>query len=131
MRLKHRPPDSTPRLCLPRVWSALSTIPDVSPELLDFHFFIRPILDLFAELIREFHTIVRIARINYEIIQEPCKKVLGKLFQAMISSILFFYRVLLFRLCNVLQGENLHQVYYKISPYGRSNSIFIKQFNKS
>lgn len=78
----------------------------MSPEFLDFHFFIRPILDLFAELIREFHTIVRIASINYEIIQEPCKKVLGKLFQAMISSILFFYRVLLFRLRSALQGES-------------------------
>ena len=88
-------------------------------------------MDLFAELIRQFHSLVRIVRINYEIIQEPRKKVLGMLFQAMVSSILFFYRVLLFRLCNVLQDESLHQIYYKISPYGRSNSIFIKEFNKS
>lgn len=93
--------------------------------------FIGPILDLFAELIREVHSLVRIVRIDCEIIKQPCKKVLGKVFHAMISSILFFYRVLLFRLCVVLPGESFHQVYYKVSPYGRSNSIFIKEFNKS
>lgn len=33
-------------------------------------------------------------------------------------------------LCDMLQCESLHQIYYKISSYGRSNSISIKAFNK-